>query len=38
VRAIHDLNLASYVIKRLYPGVTNIKPQPGGYLLFPPKS
>jgi hypothetical protein len=38
VRAFHDLNLASYVIRRLYPGATDIRPQPGGYLLFPPKN
>jgi hypothetical protein len=37
VRAFHDLNQATAVIKRFYPGATDIKPQPGGYLLFPPK-
>lgn len=38
VYTVHDLKLASYVIQRFYPSATEIKPQPGGYLLFPPKT
>jgi len=38
VYVVHDLELASYVIRRFYPNATDIRPQPGGYLLFPPKT
>jgi len=37
VRAFHDLDMAGFVIKKLYPDAIDIRPQPGGYLFFPPK-
>jgi hypothetical protein len=33
-----DLNYIRYVIQRLHPGARDVHWQPGGYLLFPPKS
>jgi len=38
VRAVDDPAAVRFVIGRLYPGATDIRPQPGGYLLFPPKN
>ena len=38
IRILPDLKPARSVIERVYPGVTDVKIQPGGYLLFPPKA
>lgn len=35
--SMDDLRYIRAVVKRLYPGSDNIRWQPGGYLLFPPK-
>ncbi|MFT3782614.1 MAG: hypothetical protein QM790_11420 [Nibricoccus sp.] len=38
VREVKDLNLIGYIVKRFYPSMKDLHVQPGGYLLFPPKS
>jgi len=35
--SVDNLKLTSMIIQRIYPGATDIRPQAGGYLLFPPK-
>jgi hypothetical protein len=38
ISGVDDLNQVALVIRRLYPSATGIRPQAGGYLLFPPKN
>jgi hypothetical protein len=35
--SVDNLHLTGMIIQRIYPGATDIRPQAGGYLLFPPK-
>ena len=38
LRAVDDLRWITRVITRVYPGASDIRPQPGGYFFYPPKS
>jgi hypothetical protein len=38
VREVKSLELVGFIIRRVYPGAADVRLQPGGYLLFPPKS
>ena len=35
---VDDLRYLQFVVQRLYPGAKNVRWQPGGFLLFPPKA
>jgi hypothetical protein len=37
VRSVDNMAWITYVIQRVYPGAQDVRLQPGGYLLFPPK-
>lgn len=38
VRSVDNLRWVSYVINKIHPGAKDFRPQPGGYLVFPPKA